>query len=75
MDNYKKIHETADELATYLNRYSSLEELNQDYVINERFNFDSLLADAEISAKLLDKSSLDKIISLALDKSGFYELL
>ena len=75
MDNYKKIHETALELSSYLSRYESLEELNQDYVIENRFDFDTLFSDAEISTKSIDKSSLDKIISLALDKSGFYELL
>ena len=75
MDNYKKLHKNAIELSTYLNRYNSLEELNEDYIINERFSFDRLLADAEICTKSIDKSSLDRIISLALDKSGFYELL
>ena len=35
MDNYKKYMKLHLELSSYLSRYESLEELNQDYIIQE----------------------------------------
>ncbi len=75
MENYKKIHETAIELSSYLSRYDSIESLNEAYLIEGKFSFDTLLDDAEINIKGLDSKTLDSIIGLSLDKAGFYELL
>ena len=64
MDNYKKIHETALELSSYLSRYESLEELNQDYVIENRFDFNTLsidFVDISASENKLSKSNLFSI--------------
>jgi len=75
MENYKKIHETAIELSSYLRRYESVESLNEVYLINGSFSFDTLFDDAEISIKEFDEKTLNSIIGLSLDKAGFYELL
>jgi hypothetical protein len=75
MENYKKIHETAIELASYLSRYDSTESLKDDYLIEGKINSYTLFDDAEISIKEFDEKTLNSIIKLSFDKSGFYELL